>query len=196
MTKEQLAKLGITKEGITEDEIIDLILQERKSSKDENDKLKLENEKSKNLISTRNSEIAELKEKVNGGKSEAEKHKEYVAELEKHNKDLEAKIKIGEIKSKFLSLGYDEDEAKKIADASIEGKYELVAKYTDEHQKKKEAELRAELLKQTPPPNPDGKGTGGNELYTKENFKKGKISYEALCKLQTENPKLFDEITK
>mgnify|MGYP003297103675 CR=1 FL=1 len=119
MTKEQLEKLGITEEGKTDDEIIDLILASRKGDQEKVEKLSAEIEKHKGLISKRNSEIAELKEKFNGTKSEEEKHKEYVASLEKETAELKNKLKGNEIKTKYLSMGYDEDEAKKVASFSI-----------------------------------------------------------------------------
>lgn len=195
MTKEQLEKLGITEEGKTDDEIIDLILASRKGDQDKIERLSAENEKGKNLISKRNSEIAELKEKVNGSKTEEEKHKEYVANLEKEKKDLENKLKGNEVKTKYLSMGYDEDEAKKVAEATLDGNYDLVAKYTKAHQDKVVEATKAELLKKTPAPNPNEKGGEGDKYFTKENFKAGKIKWDDLLKLQKENRELYDKIT-
>jgi len=188
MNKELLNKLGITDESITDDKLVELVLGER-------NKLKADNDKQKEIISKRNSEIAEFKRVADEKKTDEEKHNEYVAKLESDLAEMKRKNTANEIKSKYLALGYSDEEADKIASASIDSNFSLIAKYVGEHQEKVKAELKAEMLKNTPKPNGGGSGTDPKEYYTKENFRKGKIKYDDLCKLQVENKALFDEIT-
>jgi len=187
MNKELLEKLGITDESITDEKLVELVLGQR-------NKLQADNDKQKEIISKRNGEIAEFKRLADAKKTDEEKHKEYVAKLESDLAELRKETTTKDIKTKYLALGYSDEEADKIANASIENNHSLVAKYIGEHQSKVEAEFKAELLKKTP--HPDGNGGGNpNSKYTKENFRAGKISYDDLCKLQVENKALFDEIT-
>ena len=181
MTKEQLAKLGINieEETITDDEAFKLIEAQQKS-------LQGDIKKHKDLLSTRNSEIAEYKRKEQEKLSEEEKQKLHYADMEKEIASLKKENALNKEIKDLIGLGYDEELAKKYAEAKLEGKS------TIEFQKQfLEAKLEAqkqELLKGGKVPNvnaPDG------SIKSKEEIIKG--GYEAMAKLQAENPALFEQ---
>ena len=83
MTKEQLAKLGINFEGETiTDEELEKILTEKFNS------LNGDIKKHKDLLTARNSEIAEFKRKEQEKLSDDEKQKLHYAEMEKEIREL------------------------------------------------------------------------------------------------------------
>lgn len=181
MTKELLAKLGITYEGdeINEDEVNKLIEAKFNS-------LNGEVKKHKDLLSTRNSEIAEYKRKEQEKLSDEEKQKLHYADMEKEIASLKRKDSLNTKINDLMSIGYDKELATKYATAELDGKS------TIEFQKAfMEAELekqKQELLKNGKVPqqnNPDDKAK------TKEDIVKG--GYEAMIKLQKENPALYEQ---
>ena len=186
MTKEQLAKLGITIEEDTIDDEKALELISKKQS-DTNAELK----KHKDLLSTRNSEIAEFKRKEQEKLSEEEKQKLHQTELEEKVKSYERKIALNDKVTEYISLGYDADLAKKVAEAELDGKSTL--EFRKQFIASQEEKMKAELLKNGNTPRTNN---GGDTKFTKENFKKGLISMEEMNSLKTTNPALYNEIIK
>ena len=180
MTKEQLAKLGITIEGetITDEEANKLIEAKFTSL---NGDLK----KHKDLLSTRNSEIAEYKRKEQEKLSEEEKQQLHYQEMEKEIATLKRKDNLNTKINDLMSIGYDKELATKYANAELDGKS------TIEFQKTfMDSQLEAqkqELLKVGKNPvvnNP-------NEVKSKEDIIKG--GYAEMAKLQQENPALYEQ---
>lgn len=192
ITKELAEKLGISKENATEEDIVAAF----DGIKTERDKVKADYDKDKRILSDRNSEIAKLKKEADARKTDEEKKLEHTAELEKQVAELTKQNKRNEIKTQYLAGGFNDDEAGKVADAMIEGKYDEVAKLTNEHTARVKKEVEAELAKKTP--KPGGTDGDGNDdtLFTKDNFKAGKIPMEKLTELQKQNPEKYNEITK
>lgn len=184
MTKEFLAKLGITIEGETiSDEEGQKLIEQKVSS------LNSDYKKQKDLLSTRNSEIAELKRKETEKLSEEEKQKLHYQDMEKEIASLKRKDSLNSKVNDLMSIGYDKELATKYATAELDGKS------TIEFQKTfMEAKLEAqkqELLKKGNDPklnNPNG------TIKTKEDFLKA--SYEDKLKFAEEHPAEFEAFSK
>lgn len=183
-TKEMLAKLGITIEGeeIDDAKVLELIEQSQSS-------LKGELKKHKDLLSTRNSEIAEFKRKEQEKLSDEEKTKLHYEEMEKEIASLKRKDALNTKINDLMSLGYDKELAKKYAEAELDGKS------TIEFQKQfMEAKLEAqkqELLKGTPNPT---QNDPNSSVKTKEDF--DKLGYEGQLKLYNEHPEIYKQFTE
>lgn len=180
-TKEQLAKLGITIEGeeIDDAKALELIEQNQNS-------LKGELKKHKDLLSTRNSEIAEYKRKEVEKMSEEEKTKVHYEEMEKEIATLKRKDSLNTKINDLMSLGYDKELAKKYAEAELDGKS------TIEFQKQfMDAKLEAqkqELLKKTPNPQLNDPN---QTVKTKEDF--DKLGYEGQLELFKNHPEVYNQ---
>ena len=101
--------------------------------------------------------IATLPEDEQKAQKEAEERAELQAAYEK----LLSETQISKNKAKFLSLGYDEKLAEETAEAMVSGDLEKVFSNQLKHQQNLEKKIKAEALKQTPPP---VGGNGGNEM--------------------------------
>lgn len=180
MTKEQLAKLGIVidKDEMPDDEAEVLIEQKFAS-------LNSEVKKHKDLLSSRNSEIAEYKRKEQDKLTEDEKTKLHYQELEKTNAQLTRSLALNEKVKDYIALGYSEELATKVANAELDGK--STAQYHKEFITAREESIRAELLKSGTKPSTNG----DQKPLTKEDL--GKMTYSELLKAQETNPELVNE---
>ena len=182
MTKEQLAKFGITieQDSITDEEATRLIEEKFKSVNDEHTK-------TKNLLSSRNSEIAELKRKDQEKLSEEEKTKLHYEELEKENANYKREIAKNKKVNDYMGIGYPKELAEQIADAELEGKptVELHKKFITS----REESLRKEILE-----------NNGNDVHTGDKTKPitleefNKMGLADLTKLHEENPTLYAQL--
>lgn len=130
----------------------------------------------------------QLREKLTDDEAKAakaaEEHAEIMAELEalRHEKT------VGTYVASFMSVGYDEKLAKASAEAMAKGDTETVFKNQKIHLENREKALKAELLKQTPPPAP-----GGNDaVMTKEKLRA--MSPQERYKFSQENPEEYKNI--
>lgn len=180
MTKDFLAKLGIV---IDEDEIADDKAQELIDKKFK--EMNANSESQKNLLSKRNSEIAEYKRKEQEKLSDDEKTKLHYQEVEERNKTLERRIALSEKVAEYVSIGYDADLAKKVAEAELDGK--STVSYHKQFISAREEKLKAELLKGNPTP----EVKGDPKTLTKADL--DKMGYEELMKVQQEKPELYNE---
>lgn len=138
------------------------------------------------------SEAAEYKKKLRERMSEdeakaakaAEEHEALMAELESLRTE---KMVAGYVNS-YLKMGYDEKLAMSTAEALVKGDMDTVFKNQKIHADNREKTLRAELLKNTPPPAPGKTDTG----MTKEKFSKMTLLEQQ--KFATENPEQYKEI--
>lgn len=108
------------------------------------------------------------------------------AELE----TLKAEKTLNEHTANLMKLGYDEESAKKVAQATIDGDfstvYELQSKFIADTKKN----VQSELLKGTPAPNIGD----GEEKITKEDFKK--MSLIERQELKDKEPETFAELIR
>ena len=180
MTKEALAKLGIVieKDEITEEEALALIEQSQNS-------LRGEVKKHKDLLSARNSEIADYKKKEADRMTDDEKNALHVQQLEEENKTLKRQNAINERVKDYVAIGYKEDLAKKIAEAEVDGK--PTAQLHKEFITSREESIKAELMKDNPVPRTNGDA----KPLTKEEL--AKMNYTELMKAKETNPELVDE---
>ena len=186
MTKAQLEKLlGITleegKETYTDDEALELISKDFSSIKSDRDK-------TKNLLSQRNSEIAEFKRKEQDKLSEEEKTRLHYEELEKNYASLQKTVAKSTRASEYMGIGYPKELAEKIADAELEGK--PTAEFHKQFITSREESIRAELLKNPPKVTTTDKG----DTVTREDYKK--MTYSQRMELKDKNPELFEQVSK
>ena len=150
-------------------------------------------ERYKNAVSKANSEAAEWKKKHNAQLSEDEKKKQetadYIAMLEKQNKELLEKETIATYKADLLKIGYSEEladaTAKALANGDIAKAIKNQASFVDEQKKA----VLAEAVKETPVP-PVG---NGEKTLTKAEF--SKMSLDEQMKVYTDSPDLYTELT-
>lgn len=137
------------------------------------------------------SEAAEYKKKLRErmteeeakAAKEAERYAEAVARAEK----AEHALAVNTYAKAYLAMGYDEKLAEATAEAMAKGDTETVFKNQKIHQDNREKALKAEMLKQTPPPAPGAANVG----KTKDEFDKLTLAEKA--KFAAENPEAYKE---
>lgn len=184
MTKELLAKLGIVVDHDLTDEEANELIAKKLADKD------TEIKKQKDLISTRNSEISELKKEKTDRLSEDEKKALAQQELEKEVATLRRENALNKRVAEYVEIGYDKELAEKIANAELDGK--STAQYHKQFLEAQKESIKAELLAKTP--NPKQQDQTSETKFTKENFKAGKISMAEMNELKATNPTLYQEI--
>jgi len=98
----------------------------------------------------------ELTDKMTEDEKKKQKEEEDRKELEtKYNKLLH-ESEVSKFKAKFLAMGYDEKLADATAEAMADGDTEKVFANQKKHLENVEKKVRAEVLKDTPKPTPDG----------------------------------------
>lgn len=164
--------------------------------------LKAENEKQKTAQSRASAEAAEYKRQLQAKMTDDEKRKaaeeeekaardKEIADIKAHNAALEKEICESHNQASLLALGFSAERAKSTAEALGGNRLspELL-KSLGEHIAEHDKEIAAKEVNGTPPP-AAGNGSKG---ITKEDFKK--MSYSEMVKLQSENPELYNELTK
>lgn len=114
---------------------------------------------------------------------EAAEREELLARVEQ----LEHEKAVNNYVTAYLGMGYDEKTARSSAEALAKGDMEKVFANQKMHVENREKALRAELLKETPPP-AGGTPTG----KTVEDIRKMSLSEQA--KFAAENPEQYKEI--
>lgn len=117
-------------------------------------------ERLKNALSKSNSEAAgykkQLREKMTEDEQKKQKEQEEREELQnKYDKLLRESV-IAKNKAKLVALGYEEALADETAEAMADGDSEKVFANQQKHLTSFEKKVRAEALKNTPKPTPDG----------------------------------------
>ncbi len=110
----------------------------------------------------------QLRAKQSDEEAKAAKEAEERAALMARLEELEREKTVGVYTNSYLALGYDEKTAKASAEALAKGDMETVFANQKTHNETREKALRAELLKQTPPP---ASGTSDKGM-TIEQFRK------------------------
>lgn len=98
----------------------------------------------------------QLKEKMTEDEAARQKEQEEREELENNYNKLLRESNISKHKAKLIALGYDEALAEETATAMTDGDSEKVFINQQKHLKDFEKKVRADALKNTPKPTPDG----------------------------------------
>ena len=145
----------------------------------------------KHVFDKKASEAAELSKQLRSRMSEEEakatKEAEERAALLARVTELEREKTITGYTNSFLSIGYDEKTAKSTAEALASGDMDLVFINQKKHIETREKLLRAELLKETPPP-------AGGKAATKTREDILKMTLAEQVKFAQEHPEQYKEI--
>ena len=126
----------------------------------------------------------QLREKQSDEEAKAAKDAEERAELIARLEELEREKAVNAYVNSYLAMGYDEKMAKASAEALAKGDMDAVFTIQKTHNENREKALRAEILKETPPP-----AAGTDTSMKKEDF--AKLSLADKQKFATENPELY-----
>jgi hypothetical protein len=152
-------------------------------------------ERYKNAASKANSEAAEWKKKHNAQLSEDEKKKQetadYIAMLEKQNKELLEKETIATYKADLLKIGYSEELADATAKAFVSGDIAKAIKNQASFVDAQKKAVLADAVKETPVPPVDN---GDGKTLTKAEF--SKMSLDEQMAVYEKTPDLYNELTK
>ena len=149
-------------------------------------------ERLKNALSKSNSEAAgykkQLREKMTEDEQKKQKEQEEREELQnKYDKLLRESV-ISKNKAKLVALGYEEILADETAEAMADGDTEKVFANQQKHLASFEKKVRADALKKTPKPTPDG----DSKTMTLEKFRK--LDPAERHKFYTEHPDEYKEL--
>lgn len=149
-------------------------------------------ERLKNALSKSNSEAAgykkQLREKMTEDEQKKQREQEEREELQnKYDKLLRESV-IAKNKAKLVALGYDESLADETAEAMADGDSEKVFANQQKYLASFEKKVRAEALKNTPKPTPDG----DSKTMTLEKFRK--LDPAERHKFYTEHPDEYKEL--
>jgi hypothetical protein len=144
---------------------------------------------SKSVFDKASSEAAsykkQLREKQSDEEAKAAKDAEERASLIARLEELEHEKAVNGYVNSYLAMGYDEKTAKSSAEALAKGDMATVFANQKLYTEKREKELRAELLDETPRPD----GGEVDKGMKKEDF--AKLSLEEKQKFATENPEVY-----
>lgn len=130
----------------------------------------------------------QLKEKMSDEEVAKQKEQEERAELQKKYEQLLRETSISKNKAKFLAMGYDEKLADDTAEAIVSGDMDRVFNNQKSHLDNFEKKIRAEALKQTPKPIPDG----SSKTMTLEKLRG--MSVEERLTYSTSHPEEYKEL--
>lgn len=126
----------------------------------------------------------QLREKQSDEEAKAQKDAEEREAMLARIEELERERAVNSYVAAYASMGYDEKLAKSSAEALAKGDTATVFANQKAHIENREKTLRAEILKETPPP-----ASGTNEGMRKEDF--AKLSLADKQKFATENPEVY-----
>lgn len=117
---------------------------------------------SKEQFDKTSSELAakkkELRDKLTDDEAAKQKEQEERESMQKELDALRRESVVSKNKARLVSLGYEEALADETAEAMADGKIEKVFANQKKHLEAFEKKVRAEALKNTPKPTPDGDG--------------------------------------
>lgn len=129
-----------------------------------------------------------LKERMTEDEAKAAKEAEEKAALLERAEKAERALAVNGYAKSYLAMGYDEKLANSTAEALARGDMDTVFANQKAHADAREKALRAELLKQTPPPPAGGAETG----MTKEKLKA--MSPQERYEFSVNNPEEYKNI--
>lgn len=130
----------------------------------------------------------QLKDKMTDDEAEKQKEQEEREELQSKYDKLLRESEISKHKAKLLGLGYDEKLADETAEAMADGDMEKVFANQKKHLDSVEKRVRADALKDTPKPTPDG----DSKTMTLEKFRK--LSPAERAAFFEEHPEEYKEL--
>ncbi len=130
----------------------------------------------------------QLREKQTDEEAKAAKAAEEQAAIMAELETLRHEKLVGTYTTSYMAVGYDEKLAKATAEAMAKGDTETVFKNQKIHLENREKALKAELLKQTPPPAPGGSDTA----MTKEKLRA--MSPQERYEFSQKNPEEYKTI--
>jgi hypothetical protein len=130
----------------------------------------------------------QLKDKMTDDEAAKQKEQEEREELQSKYDKLLRESEISKHKAKLLSLGYDEKLADETAEAMADGDMEKVFANQKKHLDSVEKRVRADALKDTPKPTPDG----DSKTMTLEKFRK--LSPAERAAFFEEHPEEYKEL--
>lgn len=146
----------------------------------------------KELFDKTASELAtakkQLKEKMTVDEAAKQKEQEEREELEANYNKLLRESVISKNQAKLIALGYDETLAEETATAMADGDSEKVFANQQKHLASFEKKVRAETLKNTPKPTPDG----GGKTMTLDKFRQ--MNPAERLAYSTEHPEEYKEL--
>lgn len=137
------------KEGMTLEEVNAAL-----AEKDFVDKSAMDGYVPKKLLEDANSEAADYKKKWRATLSEVEQKRQDEADekaaLQAENAKLKKESALARLTGNYLSLGYDAEDAKKIAEAAYDGDTDEVFRMQTKHQEDMKKNIEADLMKKMP----------------------------------------------
>lgn len=130
----------------------------------------------------------ELREKLTDDEAAKQKEQEERDEMQRELDALRRESTVSKNKAKLVALGYDEALADDTAEAMADGKLDKVFANQKKHLEAFEKKVRAEALKNTPKPTPDG---DGNTMTLK---KLREMSPADRLKYSQEHPEEYKEL--
>lgn len=130
----------------------------------------------------------QLKEKMTDDEAAKLKEKEEREELQSKYEKLLRESEIAKNKAKLIGLGYEEKLADETAEAMLNGDLDKVFANQKKHLDSVEKRVRAEALKDTPAPTPDG----DSKTMTLEKFRK--LSPQERHTYSVEHPEEYKEL--
>lgn len=130
----------------------------------------------------------QLKDKMTDDEAAKQKEQEEREELQSKYDKLLRESEISKHKAKLLGLGYDEKLADETAEAMADGDMEKVFANQKKHLDSVEKRVRADALKDTPKPTPDG----DSKTMTLEKFRK--LSPQERADFYAEHPEEYKEL--
>lgn len=127
----------------------------------------------------------ELTEKMTEDEQKKQKEQEERDELQSKYDKLLHESEVSKFKAKLLGMGYDEKLADETAEAMASGDTEKVFANQKKHLDNVEKKVRAEALKDTPKPTPDG----DSKTMTLEKFRK--LSSQEKYDFSVKNPEEY-----
>ncbi len=127
----------------------------------------------------------QLKEKMTEDEAARQKEQEEREELKNNYNKLLRESNISKHKAKLIAFGYDEALAEETATAMTDGDSEKVFINQQKHLKDFEKKVRADALKNTPKPTPDG----DSKTMTLEKFRK--LSSQERYDFSVKNPEEY-----
>lgn len=132
----------------------------------------------------------QLREKQTDEEAKAAQEAADRAALIERAEKAENALAVSNYVAAYVAMGYDEKLAHSTAEAMVKGDTDTVLKNQKLHLEAREKALKAELLKQTPPPAAGGSDTA----MKKEEF--AKLSLPEKQKFATENPEIYKSFYK
>ena len=167
--------------------------EEKKEKEPTTQELMVEMAKLKRAQEKASSEAAEYKKKWQASLSEQEKASMEKAEAEaKRQEEWNAIVrenKINKVEKTYLAMGWNADEASRMAIAEVDDDFDGKVKIQKEVDARKKKEYEAEIFKSIPNVNIGG---SSGKTYTKEQF--DAMSPVEMTKLKRENPAEYDRL--